>query len=71
VFATATYRWIPQDQYGPRRRMIISWSDPVDHAMTFVGYDDSIRYDFNNDGKCTNDIDITGDSIVPEDESQD
>lgn len=40
------------------------WADPLDHAMTFAGYDDSVRVDYNNDGKYTNDIDITGDSIV-------
>ncbi len=34
------------------------------HAMTVVGYHDSIRYDYNNDGQYTNDIDITGDGIV-------
>jgi len=42
------------DIYGPE----------ATHAMTIVGYNDSIRYDVNNDGQFTNDIDITGDGIV-------
>ncbi|MBN1130527.1 MAG: hypothetical protein JXA71_16160 [Chitinispirillaceae bacterium] len=35
-----------------------------DHAQTVVGYNDSIRFDFNNDGRFTNTIDITGDNQV-------
>lgn len=34
------------------------------HAMTIVGYNDSIRYDYNNDGLFTNDIDINNDQVV-------
>nr|NQU91178.1 hypothetical protein [Bacteroidota bacterium] len=34
------------------------------HAMTIVGYNDSIRYDFNIDGQYTNDIDINDDGVV-------
>ncbi len=34
------------------------------HAITVVGYCDDIKYDFNNDGLFTNDINITGDNIV-------
>ncbi|MFH1118853.1 MAG: T9SS type A sorting domain-containing protein [Bacteroidota bacterium] len=34
------------------------------HALTIVGYNDSVRYDVNSDGRFTNDLDITGDGIV-------
>ena len=34
------------------------------HSMTICGYNDSICWDYNNDGQYTNDIDITGDGIV-------
>lgn len=34
------------------------------HAWAIVGYNDEIRYDYNNDGIYTNDIDINGDNIV-------
>ncbi|ALO15947.1 hypothetical protein L21SP5_02315 [Salinivirga cyanobacteriivorans] len=34
------------------------------HEMTFVGYNDLIKYDFNGDGVFTNDIDINNDDTV-------
>ncbi len=34
------------------------------HSMTIIGYNDEVRYDYNNDGQYTNNIDITGDGIV-------
>jgi hypothetical protein len=34
------------------------------HAVTIVGYNDSIRYDFNADGKYTNNVDINADNKV-------
>ena len=45
-------------------KVITEWGSEVNHAMTFVGYDDEIRYDYNNDGQYTNDLDINGDNIV-------
>jgi hypothetical protein len=44
--------------------VITQWGPQVDHAMTFVGYSDTIRFDYNNDNKYTNDIDLNGDSII-------
>lgn len=35
-----------------------------DHALTVVGYNDDISYDFNNDGQITSDIDINRDGEV-------
>ncbi|MBN1197833.1 MAG: T9SS type A sorting domain-containing protein [Bacteroidales bacterium] len=40
------------------------WGNYPTHGMTIVGYHDSIRYDLNQDGLYTNDIDITGDGLV-------
>lgn len=34
------------------------------HAMTIVGYNDSIRYDYNQDGIYTNHLDINDDGVV-------
>mgnify|MGYP002344234308 CR=1 FL=1 len=34
------------------------------HTWTIVGYNDSVRWDYNNDGQYTNHIDINGDGMV-------
>ncbi len=44
--------------------VIVEWGHAVNHAMTIVGWDDSISYDYNSDGQYTNDIDINYDGVV-------
>ena len=44
--------------------VVISWGPWAGHSVTIVGYNDSIRYDYNNDGQYTNNIDINGDGDV-------
>jgi hypothetical protein len=44
--------------------VITSWGGSPNHGLTIVGYNDSIRWDYNNDGLYTNNIDINGDGIV-------
>lgn len=39
-------------------------SSYANHALCVVGYHDSIRFDYNNDGQYTNDIDINNDGII-------
>lgn len=34
------------------------------HALTIVGYDDNVKFDFNGDNNYTTDIDINGDGVV-------
>ena len=46
------------------KALISTWGTSPSHAWTVVGYNDSIRYDYNNDGQYTNDIDINGDGVV-------
>ncbi|MFZ4399037.1 MAG: T9SS type A sorting domain-containing protein [Bacteroidales bacterium] len=46
------------------KALISSWGASPSHAWTIAGYNDSIRYDYNNDGLYTNNIDINGDGIV-------
>ncbi|MBN3035695.1 MAG: hypothetical protein JW861_08920 [Bacteroidales bacterium] len=41
--------------------VVTRWSPYNGHAMTIVGYNDSIRYDYNEDGLFTNHLDINGD----------
>ena len=55
---------LKNNTYHGGESIVTEWGPQVDHAMTFVGYSDTIRYDFNGDNKYTNDIDINGDSIV-------
>lgn len=43
---------------------ITTWGGSPNHAITLVGYNDSVRYDYNNDGQYTNSIDINGDGMV-------
>ncbi len=47
--------------YGDK---ILSWGYEVNHAMTFIGWDDNVEYDYNNDGSITNDVDINNDGVV-------
>ncbi len=44
--------------------VITSFGGSPNHAMTIVGYNDEIRWDYNNDGQYTNDIDINNDGVV-------
>jgi len=55
---------LPAGTEDAGKTMITRFSSSVGHSMTFVGYNDSVRYDFNNDGRYTNDIDINGDGKV-------
>ncbi len=64
VSNTFTVGYLPAGTPEAGKAVVIHWDEQVNHAMTFVGYNDEIRYDFNNDGQYTNDIDITGDGIV-------
>lgn len=43
---------------------IVEWGHEVNHAMTIVGWDDAIEYDYSGDGNITNHIDINSDGIV-------
>ncbi len=55
---------LPAASENPGQLMVLKWDQNVNHAMTFTGYNDSLKWDFNADGKFTNDIDINGDGIV-------
>ena len=50
--------------YCPGESVVLKWDENVNHAMTFIGYNDSIRWDYSGDGNFTNDIDINDDGIV-------
>jgi hypothetical protein len=44
--------------------VLTSFGGSPNHAQTIVGYNDSIRWDYNNDGQYTNHIDINFDGVV-------
>jgi hypothetical protein len=60
----STMSTLPSGTPQAGKPVVIEWGTSSDHAMTFVGYDDEIRFDFNNDGQYTDDIDINGDGEV-------
>ena len=64
AISNAQFRKIPNNLYEGGKYILYEWGPQFDHAMTWAGYDDSVGYDFNGDGKITNDVDITGDGRV-------
>ena len=44
--------------------VLTTFGGSANHAMTIVGYNDSIRWDYNSDGQYTNTSDINGDGTV-------
>jgi hypothetical protein len=54
---------LPPDTPEAGKYVVTSWSS-ANHALTISGYHDSIRWDYNNDGQYTNDIDINNDGVV-------
>lgn len=57
-------RVLPDSTPEAGKYVITDWGGIPSHSMVIVGYNDSIRYDYNQDGEYTNDIDINGDNIV-------
>ncbi len=55
---------IPSGYYKSGQHIVKEWGPQVDHGTTWSGYDDSVAFDFNDDGKITNDIDINDDGVV-------
>jgi len=55
---------LPEGTHEAGKWVITRWSSTISHAMTIVGYNDSIRFDYNNDGIFSNNIDLNGDSIL-------
>ncbi|NOR45156.1 MAG: hypothetical protein GQ534_06165, partial [Candidatus Delongbacteria bacterium] len=68
VFATGatgyTMTLLPEGTHEAGKKVITRWGSVMNHAMTYVGYDDSVRFDYNGDGKFTNDVDLNGDRII-------
>lgn len=44
--------------------IVTKYGPVVGHAMTFAGWDDEVQYDYNGDGRYTNNEDINSDGVV-------
>lgn len=54
---------LPEGSPEEGKNVILGWGEAF-HNMTIVGYNDLIRYDYNGDGRYTNNVDLNGDSII-------
>lgn len=58
------YDQLPPGTPEEGKKVITKWGPYTGHAMTFVGYNDSIRFDYNDDGKYTDTIDLNNDGLI-------
>lgn len=54
-----TFATLPVESDSAGQWVVTGWGDGGLHAMTIVGYDDNIMYDFNGDGQFTNEGSIS------------
>jgi hypothetical protein len=54
----------PTGWANANKNIMVKLGDKGAHSMTIVGYEDSIRYDVNRDGKYTNNLDLNADGLV-------
>ncbi len=54
---------IPAGTPEAGKHLITEFSN-TSHSMTIVGYNDQVRFDFNNDGVYTNHLDLNNDGVV-------
>jgi len=55
---------IPEGEEGEGKHLMTSYAIWVGHAMTIVGWNDFVRWDYNDDGLYTNDVDTNEDGVV-------
>ena len=60
----AVYEEYPDGSPEEYKMFVKQWGTSGPHAMTIVGYNYNVRYDFNDDGEFTNHLDINNDQIV-------
>lgn len=65
----ATLVTIPPGQPRAGEKIVTRWGPSGQgHAMVYAGYDANAGFDFNRDGRLTNDLDLNGDgSVTPAD----
>lgn len=57
-------QYLPPESAQSGKLVVTYWCPEALHGMCIVGYNDSIRYDYNGDGLFTNDIDLNDDGII-------
>lgn len=55
---------LPSESINAGYTVITSFGVHVGHALTIVGYDDQVKFDFNHDGLYTNNVDLNDDGII-------
>ena len=55
---------LPDGSYDAGASVITTFGSQVGHALTVVGFNDEVQYDFNRDGLYTNNLDLNGDGQV-------
>lgn len=55
---------IPEGEEAAGKFLMTRYAPGVGHAMTVVGYNDFVRWDYNQDGEYTNDVDLNEDGII-------
>ncbi|MDT8393876.1 MAG: hypothetical protein RQ761_08520 [Bacteroidales bacterium] len=55
---------LPPGTPNAGKAVVTHFCNQASHGMTIVGFNDSIRYDYNNDGQYTNNIDLNGDGRI-------
>lgn len=60
----STFPTLPAGTPEAGMKVITQFSSYVNHCQTIVGFNDSIRFDYNGDGQYTNNIDINSDGVV-------
>lgn len=59
------YQTLPPESPEAGKYVMVQFAGTyATHAMTIVGYNDSIRYDYNEDGQFTNHLDINNDGLI-------
>jgi hypothetical protein len=61
---TSANQTLPAGTPEAGKHVLTALSSYANHALCVVGYHDSIRWDYNNDGRYTNDEDINNDGLV-------
>lgn len=55
---------IPAGEEGEGKYLMTTFAQYVGHALTVAGWNDDIRWDFNKDGRYTNDVDLNADGVI-------